>query len=165
MKSRTLFAAAAALAAIFNGRGLAAYEGGMDAGRKEAYRSCTADKETFCKDVRPGGGAVVDCLKDHMAELSSDCRGMMVEKENKDNQHHAKKDVMKACKSDAKQFCRGIKPGEMIRIAYCLGQHDVELSNSCRELMEEGNDWTKPQGIRTDGKEDFDEEERDAARR
>ena len=41
---------------------------------KEFQRSCRADEAKFCKDVRPGGGRIIRCLKQHEAELSPACQ-------------------------------------------------------------------------------------------
>lgn len=39
--------------------------------------ACKADKEKFCKDVKPGGGAVVNCMKEHRAKLSEACKATL----------------------------------------------------------------------------------------
>ena len=39
--------------------------------------SCKADREKFCKDVKPGDGRIVQCMKDKMAELSPDCKAQI----------------------------------------------------------------------------------------
>lgn len=35
---------------------------------------CKADREKFCKDVKPGGGRIIECMKTKMAELSPECK-------------------------------------------------------------------------------------------
>ena len=35
---------------------------------------CKADMEKFCKDVKPGEGRIVKCMKEHEAELSEACK-------------------------------------------------------------------------------------------
>ena len=40
--------------------------------RKEAKDACQADKDQFCKDVEKG--KIGDCLKQHEADLSADCK-------------------------------------------------------------------------------------------
>lgn len=43
---------------------------------REAHEACKADVEKFCKDTKPGAGRVIKCLKEHEAELSSECKAM-----------------------------------------------------------------------------------------
>jgi hypothetical protein len=35
--------------------------------------ACKGDAETFCKGVQPGGGRIMDCLKDHFKDISDAC--------------------------------------------------------------------------------------------
>ena len=43
-------------------------------GMKEA---CHDDAQKLCKDVKPGGGRIVQCLKQHEGELSQACKEHM----------------------------------------------------------------------------------------
>ena len=36
--------------------------------------ACKADYEKFCASVMPGGGRIVKCLNEHLAELSPQCQ-------------------------------------------------------------------------------------------
>ena len=36
--------------------------------------ACKGDIEKFCKDIQPGGGRIMQCLKQHSAELSPSCK-------------------------------------------------------------------------------------------
>jgi hypothetical protein len=40
---------------------------------QEIAQACKPDAEKFCADVQPGGGRIVQCLKQHQTELSSEC--------------------------------------------------------------------------------------------
>lgn len=42
---------------------------------KEAKDACQDDVKKFCADTKPGGGAIIKCLKGHEAELSEACKG------------------------------------------------------------------------------------------
>jgi hypothetical protein len=46
---------------------------------KEAHQACEADAQKFCKDVKPGQGRIVKCLREHEKELSPECRAKMTE--------------------------------------------------------------------------------------
>jgi hypothetical protein len=46
---------------------------------KEAHQACEADAQKFCKDVKPGQGRIVKCLKEHEKDLSPECRAKMDE--------------------------------------------------------------------------------------
>ena len=41
---------------------------------KETTQACHDDVLKFCKDVKPGGGRIVQCLKEHQNELSPECK-------------------------------------------------------------------------------------------
>lgn len=35
--------------------------------------ACKQDAQTLCKAIQPGGGRILDCLKDHYKQLSDGC--------------------------------------------------------------------------------------------
>eukprot|EP00392_Amoebophrya_sp_AT5.2_P003377 g3382.t1 len=40
------------------------------------HTACETDLATFCKDVKPGNGAVHKCLADHLGQISQSCRAL-----------------------------------------------------------------------------------------
>lgn len=50
------------------------HEAAVKARVKEAHEACRGDVEKFCKDVKPGGGRIIACLKSHEKDLSPACR-------------------------------------------------------------------------------------------
>ncbi len=42
---------------------------------EEWERECKSDTGKFCKDIKPGQGRIIRCLKQHQAELSPGCAG------------------------------------------------------------------------------------------
>ncbi len=41
---------------------------------KEIHEACQDDALKLCKDVKPGGGRILKCLKEHESELSPACK-------------------------------------------------------------------------------------------
>lgn len=80
-------------------------------------QACGAEREKFCASVKPGGGRVVACLKQHQAELSPACQSAM--------------GAMADCGKELKQLC-GSTDREAVRD--CAKAHADELSESCRAL-------------------------------
>lgn len=73
---------------------------------KEKPGACRADVEKLCKGVRPGGGRIAMCMKQHEAELSPGCREAIA---------GAKRQIeefAEACKPDAERLCKGVQPGK-----------------------------------------------------
>jgi len=97
---------------------------------EETARPCRDDAAKLCQGMKPGGGAIAKCLKEHSSELSPAC---------KDNIAKAKekiKEVKEACEGDAKKLCKDEKPGGG-RILKCLKQHEGELSAECKAQMDQ----------------------------
>ena len=46
-------------------------------GMQRGMRACRADAQKLCKDVKPGGARIADCLRDHQSELSPACAAQM----------------------------------------------------------------------------------------
>jgi hypothetical protein len=90
-----------------------------------AEHPCKADAEKFCAGVQPGQGRIVQCLAQHEADLSPEC------KQKRDSFREQMEEVREACEGDVKKFCSGVQPGGG-RIARCLQQHRNELSDACR---------------------------------
>ena len=88
---------------------------------------CKADVEKFCKDVKPGRGAVMKCLKEHDAELSEACKNRGEKMKERLEKVHT------SCKADVENFCKDVKPcgGAIMK---CLKEHDAELSEPCKAI-------------------------------
>jgi len=90
---------------------------------------CADDIEKYCKEIKPGGGRLLNCLKAHEKKLSASCcakigelQGIITECEQ-------------ACSGDIARFCKEVQPGGG-RILKCLKGHDKELSPSCSAKLE-----------------------------
>jgi hypothetical protein len=93
-----------------------------------ADNPCSGDVATFCKEVNPGGGRMIGCLKQHENELSPECKAQMKDGAKRFKEAH------EACKDDVDALCQGIKPGGG-RIIKCLKAHEEELSPECKEAF------------------------------
>lgn len=62
-------------AALFCAGAATAQPGGGGGGMRQA---CQADFQKFCADVQPGGGARMQCMRQHAAELSDACKAAFV---------------------------------------------------------------------------------------
>jgi hypothetical protein len=82
--------------------------------------ACRVEMEKFCKNVQPGEGRIVKCLRDHEAGLSDECRAYV---------NTAM--LYTACIDDATRFCPNIQPGGA-RVMACLREHMTDLSTACK---------------------------------
>ena len=99
---------------------------------------CTEDIAKFCKNIKPGTTALMDCLESHENQLSSACKeyeakmgGKRVEMKE-EVRDEAK--IRQACRDDVAKFCKDIDPKQG-GIAKCLKGHANGLSAACRESM------------------------------
>ena len=90
---------------------------------------CADDIEKYCKEIKLGGGRLLNCLKSHETELSESCQKKISELQG------IIKDCEQACSGDITQFCKEVQPGGG-RIIKCLREHDKEISSSCSAKME-----------------------------
>ncbi|MBV8108004.1 MAG: hypothetical protein JO223_25965 [Hyphomicrobiales bacterium] len=87
-------------------------------------KACAKDIKSVCADVKPGGGALKDCVKSHFSDLSADCQVAIVRAAA----------VGRACKADVKQFCADVKPRKGA-VATCIQSHAAEVSDGCKDAM------------------------------
>ena len=101
--------------------------------------ACRSDIQKFCKDVKPGGGRMRECLKSHEAELSAECRahlqaGPGAAKQRPKAGGRAGGGFMAACREDVDKFCKDTQPGQG-RVQECLRSHESELSEACKAQL------------------------------
>jgi hypothetical protein len=94
-----------------------------------AEDACKVDTANLCKNIPPGGGRVVACLKANETSLSLPCKQQLAAREAKIE------GIREACQPDADKFCKGIKPGGG-RLAACLKSHESELAPACQKLVD-----------------------------
>ena len=89
----------------------------------ELTGACLKDAKAQCPGVQPGGGKIRDCLKTHIADLSDDCKGVLVKAIN-----------VKACADDAKKLCAGVEAGGGALEA-CMKSHVADLTDACKVAL------------------------------
>jgi hypothetical protein len=95
-----------------------------DAAPSAMAKACAKDIKSVCADVKPGGGKLKACVKDHFSDLSTDCQIAIVKAAA----------VGRACKADMKQYCGEVKPGKGAK-AECLKSHAPDLSDGCKDAL------------------------------
>ena len=95
---------------------------------EEQKLTCSEEITKYCKGVKPGGGRLLVCLKEHEKDLTPTCSGKVAEIEKR------LEEAKQICAEDTEKFCKGIQPGEG-RIAKCLNEHIEEISPACREKV------------------------------
>ena len=98
-----------------------------------AQGACRDDIKTLCAGVKPGGGAIAHCLKEHEADLSKGCREQRALKQEQFAE------IRTACKGDMEVVCKGVKPGAG-RLWACLKSNQSAVSEGCRNAMEHARD-------------------------
>lgn len=91
---------------------------------------CKADVQKFCKDVKPGKGAIMNCLKSHDAELSEACKNHGAQMRQDFQKLH------ESCKDDQEKFCKDIPPGDG-RVMACMSKNESKLSEGCKAARKE----------------------------
>ena len=113
--------------------GVGASDPGDETLTPAAVDPCAEDVIRLCPGVKPGGGRVTACLRQHEASLGQACRDK-VDRENERARQFIR-EFGQACKGDIERVCPAIEPGGG-RVIGCLGQHQLELSNGCQAVLE-----------------------------
>ncbi|MFA6030323.1 MAG: cysteine rich repeat-containing protein [Elusimicrobiota bacterium] len=95
--------------------------------------ACKADAEKFCKDVTPGKGRLILCLKAHDDKLAPECRERL--KKGAEEMRERRSKAKEACQEDVDKFCKSVDPGK--DVLACLKEHAAELSASCQKVRED----------------------------
>ena len=90
---------------------------------------CAQEIAKYCKEVKAGGGRILNCLNEHQNELSDSCKIKLEESKKR------LMEAQQACAGDMEKFCKNVQPGGG-RILKCLREHTQELSHACRKITE-----------------------------
>jgi hypothetical protein len=91
---------------------------------------CADDAAKFCKDVQPGQGRIIKCMKEHENELSTGCKQHLAQVAKRG------REAREACQDDVFRFCGNVQPGGG-RIALCLKEHAAELTPQCKAKIDQ----------------------------
>ncbi len=108
-------------------------------GQGQGRGPCAEDVAKFCKDVQPGGGRILSCMKEHENDLSPACKQHIAQVKER------VKEAKASCEDDVMMFCKDVKPGGG-RIIRCLKEHENELSPDCKAKMESRRGKMRPEG-------------------
>ena len=101
---------------------------------------CAQDIAKFCKDVKPGGGAIRNCLEAHEGQLTAACKEHEAKMEKTRVEWREKamqqRKFQRACKVDMAKYCKNV-PATPEAQAKCLKTHEKELLPHCNESIKE----------------------------
>lgn len=89
---------------------------------------CHNDVQTLCKDIKPGGGRIIKCLKENEAKLSAECKA------HQEKRKEQFKEAKEVCAEDMKKHCADVKPGGGAR-AKCMRENKDKFSQACQDSM------------------------------
>lgn len=110
---------------------------------ESARVGCKAEIDSFCKDVTPGEGRVLQCLSAHEDKLSSRCVYALADGSLQlQRLALALKYVVSECKADAEKHCADVTLGDG-RVADCLKKNQSTLDAKCTQAMKDTQMQTK----------------------
>ncbi len=91
---------------------------------------CTTEIRTYCAEVQPGGGRLLQCLKTNESKLTPSCVNRVNELQQ------AASGPLSACRDDWVSYCyhprASTERGAMIQ---CLQTHEEQLSSPCQKAL------------------------------
>ncbi|KAK3885354.1 hypothetical protein Pcinc_010433 [Petrolisthes cinctipes] len=98
-------------------------------------KGCAKDISSFCASVTSGRGAVLECLRNHRAQLSSPCHGLIFVREQEELQDPGTDVVlMSACRQMRQLFCHDSESDQLL---YCLrdNKDQPNFNSNCRLVV------------------------------
>jgi Cysteine rich repeat len=106
------------------GIALALWSSSAIAKDKSSALACAVDIESKCGEVKPGGGRIRACIKEHLSEFSEPCRAKLAKIAA----------VTQSCGADVKKACGDVKPRPR-KIVACLKSALGNLSDACKDAV------------------------------
>ena len=99
---------------------------------------CSAEIAKFCKNIKLGTPAMLECLESHEAKLSAACKKYEATMEGKRGESMERVEVYskfrQACTGDIARFCNNADPKQGGAVA-CLKGHANEISPACSKAI------------------------------
>ncbi|MBK7972778.1 MAG: hypothetical protein IPK07_05675 [Deltaproteobacteria bacterium] len=129
--SRTFRFLTAGLFALALATSVASAESGAaaPAASEDKGGACATERQKFCADVKPGGGARLRCLMAHEKDLGPECKAHV------EHMKARSQEVTAACSDDAEKLCKGVESGKG-RVIKCLAEHESALTPDCKGEVE-----------------------------
>ena len=120
-------------------------------------QSCRSDYQANCASVPPGGRASLQCLQEHMSDLSPTCQTAVSAVSGGGSSHPSATAsppapaagappamsmrqeaalMRQSCGGDFRTYCRGVQPGGG-RGLTCLAENQSRLSPPCKSALAE----------------------------
>jgi hypothetical protein len=119
-------------------------------------QSCRSDYQSYCASVPAGGRASLQCLQEHLVDLSPPCQTAVSAVSGGGSAHPpaaasqappqgappamSMREEMalmrRSCGGDFRAYCRGVQPGGGRGLA-CLSENQSRLSPPCRSALAE----------------------------
>lgn len=110
---------------------------------RQMVQTCKADVQTYCQDVKPGGGRIFSCLDANSDKISEPCAQMVnAAREKKKSIDVAIDAVKERCQADVDQFCKDVTPGRG-RILSCLHANSDRISEPCAQVVNKAEEKVK----------------------
>lgn len=133
MKGR-IFGLAAFALAVSAGGASAQTMSFHDAGALIA-KSCGPSIERFCAKDNIGTGGVATCLRQHEDQVPRQCFvDLQSAQEGTDRRLAAQKATFQLCEADAREFCKGVKPGDA-NLLDCLLTASKVVKGTCKQSL------------------------------
>jgi Cysteine rich repeat len=105
-------------------------------GVTQLKKDCKNDVQRLCNDITPGEGRIISCLDSKSDKLSERCKNSLTEANEKVSKKMDQAEISfrKNCGSDVQKFCSEVPSGRG-RLMSCLGEHENQVSNSCKQFQ------------------------------
>jgi len=105
---------------------------------EQVLEACEPEIEAYCSQVTPGEKRLLACFYAHEDKLSGRCGYALYDAAAQLEQFAvAVAYLAQQCHDDLMKFCAEVKVGEG-RVGSCLLEHQEEVTESCRQAMEDG---------------------------